>query len=74
MHAREGFGDAEGKRRHLVRMWLRDPERAWLVPEMCREQWEEAFTEVPEEKQVWPVSPIVEYGHITTQKRSCGHD
>lgn len=74
MHARESFEDAPGTSRHLVRMWLRDPERAWKVPDMCKEQWEDAFTPIPEEQQVWPVKPITEYRHITTQKRSCGHD
>lgn len=71
-HARESFQDGtDGKRRHLVRMWLRDPEKAWDIPEMAKEQWDEAFQH--DGPQLWPVTPILDYEHITTNRRSCGH-
>ncbi|KAF7550354.1 hypothetical protein G7Z17_g5778 [Cylindrodendrum hubeiense] len=35
-HARGGFKDSSEKQRHLVRLWLRDPELAWETPEVLQ--------------------------------------
>lgn len=58
-HARDGFTNTEAKQRHLVRMWLRDPELAWEVPEALGERWEKVFGGVREEGQVWPLEAYV---------------
>ncbi|KAK1783378.1 hypothetical protein QBC45DRAFT_447768 [Copromyces sp. CBS 386.78] len=43
-HARAGFNRDDGERqRHLVRLWLRDPELAWETPEVLSERWERVY-------------------------------
>jgi len=58
-HAREGFRDQGGKRRHLVRLWLRDEELGWDIPEDLRGRMGKVFEGVTEEGQVWPLEPFV---------------
>lgn len=36
LHSREAFEDVGEAPRYLVRMWLRDPERAWALPGALR--------------------------------------
>ncbi|KAK3348233.1 hypothetical protein B0H65DRAFT_548022 [Neurospora tetraspora] len=62
-HARAGFRDdpeEDGeKQRHLVRLWLRDPEHAWETPEVLRERWERVYGGVSPEKEVFPLEPRI---------------
>lgn len=74
-HARNGFRDEPGKeyvlrlmssgpqanssRRHLLRLWLRDPEYAWETPEQLQPRWETVYKDVAEEEQVFPLEPII---------------
>ncbi|KAJ4399032.1 hypothetical protein N0V91_009728 [Didymella pomorum] len=46
MHAREAYQGANGKAstRHLLRMFLRDPENAWEKPSRCRTNFDDPFT------------------------------
>jgi hypothetical protein len=46
-HALESADEGD---RHLVRLYLRDPEQDWAVPEMMAENWEEIYGPVPNEK------------------------
>ncbi|KAK0720303.1 hypothetical protein B0H67DRAFT_599823 [Lasiosphaeris hirsuta] len=44
LHARDPYVDSDnGPRRHLVRLWLRNSELAWDVPESMKVPWEAAF-------------------------------
>lgn len=44
IHARDSYKDPkDGPGRHLVRLWLRDSEFGWDVPESMRVPWEAAF-------------------------------
>lgn len=44
LHARDSYVDPEnGPGRHLVRLWLRNPELAWDIPRSMRVPWEAAF-------------------------------
>ncbi|KAJ4409470.1 hypothetical protein N0V85_004086 [Neurospora sp. IMI 360204] len=44
IHARDSYKDPkDGPGRHLVRLWLRDSEVGWDVPESMRVPWEAAF-------------------------------
>jgi hypothetical protein len=44
LHARDSYVDSEdGPSRHLVRLWLRNPELAWDIPQSMRVPWEAAF-------------------------------
>ncbi|KAK0643966.1 hypothetical protein B0T16DRAFT_332896 [Cercophora newfieldiana] len=54
-HARGGFQDSEEKQRHLVRLWLRDPEYAWKTPDALRDRWARLFNGVTPEKSVFPL-------------------
>ncbi|KAJ5553333.1 hypothetical protein N7494_002711 [Penicillium frequentans] len=71
-HARNGFTDAPGKelvssnnvrivanhdRRHLLRLWLRDPENAWQTPEPLQHRWDTVFKNVTEDEQAFPLNP-----------------
>ncbi|KAH8422310.1 TauD/TfdA family dioxygenase [Aspergillus melleus] len=56
-HARKGFRDGPGKERHLLRLWLRDPENAWETPEPLRNRWDNVYKDVKEEEQVFPLEP-----------------
>lgn len=42
-------------RRHLLRLWLRDPEFAWQTPESLKETWDRLYANLAEEDQVFPL-------------------
>ncbi|GKT66443.1 TfdA family taurine catabolism dioxygenase [Colletotrichum tofieldiae] len=58
-HARGGFVDSDEKQRHLIRLWLRDPENAWTTPEALKERWERVYSGVTPEKSVFPLEPQI---------------
>lgn len=58
-HARDGFTDTADQQRHLVRLWLRDPEYAWKTPEPLESRWERVYGGVVEKNQVWPLEPYI---------------
>jgi hypothetical protein len=49
-------------RRHLLRLWLRDPELAWETPEPLKERWDALYADVTEKEQVFPLSPVIRGG------------
>ncbi|PUU83499.1 hypothetical protein B9Z19DRAFT_1141624 [Tuber borchii] len=75
VHARQGFidGGPMNQKRHLLRLWLRNEELAWKTPEVLQSAWNVAYgsDDVSEEK--WPIEPILDRDHVTTQRRSSGH-
>ncbi|KAF1965568.1 TfdA family taurine catabolism dioxygenase TauD [Bimuria novae-zelandiae CBS 107.79] len=58
-HARDGFVDRGEKRRHLLRLWLRDPELAWDTPEVLRSRWAQIYEGIKPEAEVLPLKPFV---------------
>ncbi|OOF93408.1 hypothetical protein ASPCADRAFT_53110 [Aspergillus carbonarius ITEM 5010] len=58
-HARNGFRDGVGKERHLLRLWLRDPEYAWETPEPLKKRWESLYGDLGVEEQDFPLEPRV---------------
>ena len=46
-------------RRHLVRLWLRDPEYAWDTPEGLKTRWAHIYDGITPENQVFPLEPYV---------------
>ncbi|KAK7420850.1 hypothetical protein QQZ08_010251 [Neonectria magnoliae] len=58
-HARGGFKDSPEKQRHLVRLWLRDPELAWKTPEALQPRWDNLYEGVTPEKTVFPLEPAI---------------
>lgn len=43
LHSRGPFEDSEQSKRHVMRMWLRNDELAWDVPEGIRKDWERTY-------------------------------
>ncbi|CCC09604.1 hypothetical protein SMACR_03635 [Sordaria macrospora] len=58
-HARAGFRDDGKRQRHLVRLWLRDPELAWETPEVLKDRWERVYGGVKPEREVFPLEPQI---------------
>lgn len=58
-HARDGFTNTREKQRHLVRLWLRDPELAWNTPDKLRGRWDKVYKDVREENQIFPLEPYI---------------
>jgi len=46
-------------RRHLVRLWLRDPEYAWPTPEGLADRWRVLYDGVKPENEVFPLEPRI---------------
>ncbi|KAF2761605.1 Clavaminate synthase-like protein [Pseudovirgaria hyperparasitica] len=58
-HARDGFKDTPEQQRHLIRLWLRDPEYAWETPAANQPRWDKLYKGVTPEAQVFPLEPRV---------------
>ncbi|KAI1738278.1 TfdA family taurine catabolism dioxygenase TauD [Xylaria scruposa] len=58
-HARDGFTDTPEKRRHLLRLWLRDPENAWESPKVLDWRWDQLYKNITPESQVFPLEPYI---------------
>lgn len=58
-HARDGFKDTLEKQRHLVRLWLKDPENAWETPEQLQPRYNKLYDGITPESQVVPLEPFV---------------
>jgi hypothetical protein len=74
-HARDAFVDdagENGKKRHLVRLWLRDPELAWQMPDELWTRWQLVFGGREDsdavEREVWPLEPFVRSAAAGTGK------
>jgi hypothetical protein len=44
-------------RRHLLRLWLRDPENAWETPAPLASRWDRVYGDVSPELQAFPLQP-----------------
>ncbi|KAL4947487.1 hypothetical protein BDW69DRAFT_199622 [Aspergillus filifer] len=58
-HARDGFVDSEEKQRHLLRLWLRDPENAWHTPNVLAPRWAQIYEGVKPENEVFLLEPFI---------------
>ncbi|GIC94644.1 TauD/TfdA family dioxygenase [Aspergillus udagawae] len=59
LHAREAYTDSPEQQRHLMRLWLRDPQLAWEVPEPMKQSHSLAYDNVDPNTQVFPLEPSV---------------
>ncbi|KAG6809387.1 hypothetical protein H0H92_000456 [Tricholoma furcatifolium] len=57
-HARDGFRDEGVHTRHLLRLWLRNEELGWDIPEAFLPLWEKIFA-VAADKQTFAIEPVV---------------
>ncbi|CAK3972351.1 Taurine hydroxylase SAT17 [Lecanosticta acicola] len=58
-HARDAFTDTPEQQRHLIRLWLRDPENAWKTPAALEARWDHVYSGVEPEKSVFPLEPRI---------------
>ncbi|KAF4628700.1 hypothetical protein G7Y89_g9450 [Cudoniella acicularis] len=61
-HARDEFVDEPGRERHLLRLWLRDPELAWETPGPLKGRWDDLYKDVIEDEQVFSLEPKIRGG------------
>ncbi|KAI1860603.1 uncharacterized protein JN550_011451 [Neoarthrinium moseri] len=64
-HARDGYTDTDKKKRHLMRFWLRDPEKAWQTPEVMKQRWAKLYE---------GISPSSKRNLLTTSSSSAKPD
>ncbi|KAA8646027.1 TauD/TfdA family dioxygenase [Aspergillus tanneri] len=58
LHSRKGYKDGPQHKRHLLRLWLRDPSNAWPTPEKLRHKWNALYNrEESRGPQVFPLCP-----------------
>ena len=83
-HARDGYTNSPEKkyvrgpcaraatdqviRRHLVRLWLRDPEYAWATPSDFQARWDGLYKGVSPDKTVFPLEPYLRSASKGTAK------
>ncbi len=81
LHARHAFSDddkesshrhAPRSKRHLVRLWLRNENRAWKLPESLAVYWFEVFGKSERmAKRRYEYDAKEETEHIITRKMTC---
>ncbi|KAJ5613866.1 hypothetical protein N7528_007520 [Penicillium herquei] len=58
LHARNSYKDGQNQRRHLLRLWLHDPQNAWEIPEVLRSKWDKLYAESSSHgEQIFPLEP-----------------
>ena len=61
--------NADHGRRHLVRLWLRDPENAWKTPEPLKAKWAQIYDGVSPDNQIFPLEPYVRSASNSAEKK-----
>ncbi|KAI1437406.1 hypothetical protein GGR50DRAFT_70423 [Xylaria sp. CBS 124048] len=63
LHARESYQDTDKATRHLIRLWLRNEELAWDIPESMKTPWEASFGQRAKRivNRQYPIEPMPEY-------------
>ncbi|KAI1273855.1 hypothetical protein F5Y07DRAFT_411075 [Xylaria sp. FL0933] len=63
LHARDSYQDDSTATRHLVRLWLRNSELGWEIPESMKTPWEASFGAKAKRiiNRQYPVTPMPQY-------------
>jgi hypothetical protein len=62
LHRRDAYTDGVDTSRHMVRLWLRNTEKGWPVPEGMLTPWLAAYGEdQPPAERKYPLQPKKEY-------------
>ncbi|CAA7269759.1 unnamed protein product [Cyclocybe aegerita] len=56
-HARDAFRDTPEHKRHLLRLWLRDEEKAWKLPSELEPQWKKIYYSSTPDTEYFPLEP-----------------
>jgi TfdA family taurine catabolism dioxygenase TauD len=59
LHSREAFQDSPKNKRYLMRMWLRNDEKAWSLPEELQIASERTYENVDKEEEIWEIDPYL---------------
>ncbi|KAF4612243.1 hypothetical protein D9613_004589 [Agrocybe pediades] len=54
-HGRDGYKDSPERPRHLLRLWLRDEENAWKIPEALEPTWKRLYYSSTPETEYFPL-------------------
>ena len=65
---------ADTFRRHLLRLWLRDPEYEWSIPEGLTERFANVYENIKVENQVFPLEPRIRSSSdgVTKEEKRAG--
>ncbi|PWY74248.1 TfdA family taurine catabolism dioxygenase TauD [Aspergillus eucalypticola CBS 122712] len=66
LHARGAFTDSNEKQRHLLRLWLRDPEYEWKKPSGLKERFDRVYDGVTVENSVYPLEATIRSSNVAT--------
>jgi hypothetical protein len=58
LHAREKFKDSALQKRHHVRVWLRNDELGWKIPEHLESPWQDVFASTQLTDDLYPIYPV----------------
>ncbi|KAL8409424.1 hypothetical protein RB594_007743 [Gaeumannomyces avenae] len=72
LHRREAYADAgRDAGRHLVRLWINNPDRCWALPAELDLAWARIFDDDDERERRWDVVPPKVDGRMLRQAGSC---
>ncbi|GKZ35500.1 hypothetical protein AbraIFM66950_006162 [Aspergillus brasiliensis] len=66
LHARGAFTDSGEKQRHLLRLWLRDPEYEWRKAPELQERFDRVYDGVTVENSVYPLEATIRSSNVAT--------
>ncbi|KAE9378478.1 Clavaminate synthase-like protein [Stipitochalara longipes BDJ] len=72
MHGRSAFEDSDESKRYFLRLWLRDPEKAWEIPEGLRKVHDLVFQPQPDIEDHWDIDPYSVPKHELKGSTNCG--
>lgn len=76
-HARQAFTDDEdeaGRRRHILRLWLRNEKYAWNTPDCLKDSWFEVYGESERMKRAcWMTDANMKTRQVICRKDTCLH-
>jgi len=58
-HGRDGYTDDDEKQRHLLRLWLRNDELAWKLPEQYDAIWKRLYYSTTPDSETFPLDPDI---------------
>lgn len=61
LHRRDAYTDSDETSRHMVRLWLRNSELGWSVPDSLLQPWFAAYGENGVRDRLYPLVPTAEY-------------
>jgi Taurine catabolism dioxygenase TauD, TfdA family len=72
MHGRNAFEDSDESKRYFLRLWLRDPENAWEIPEGLRKVHDLVFEPQPDIEDHWDIDLYSVPGRQLQPSTKCG--